>query len=138
MAQETLHPIPTIARLASELLLDLKTLVEQQVQLLRHEVEAELYKVKTAAIWLVVGGALLGLGGLMFIIMLVHLIAALTGLPLWASYGIVSALLLAGGVVLLLSARKVGGSVHVLPIRTLRTMKEDALWIKERIVSSKT
>jgi hypothetical protein len=138
MANETLHPVPSIARLISDLLADLRTLMQQQVQLLRHEIEAEVGKVKRASIWLAVGGALLGLGGLFFIIMMVHLLQALTGLPLWACYGIVGALLAGGGFALVKSAMKLSGTVHALPVHTIQTMKEDARWIKEQLTSNKT
>lgn len=138
MANETLHPVPSIARLISDLLADLRTLMQQQVQLLRHEIEAEVGKVKKASIWLAVGGTLLGLGGLFFIITMVHLLQALTGLPLWACYGIVGTLLAVGGFALVKSAMKLSGTVHALPVQTIQTMKEDARWIKEQLTSNKT
>lgn len=138
MAKETLHPIPSIARLISDLLADLRTLMQQHVQLLRHEIEAEVNKVKKASIWLAAGWALMGLGGLFFILTMVHLLEAATGLPLWACYGIVGTLLAVGGFVLVKSAMKLSGTVHALPVQTIQTMKEDARWIKEQLASNKT
>ena len=138
MANETLHPIPSVARLISDLLTDLRTLMQQQVQLLRHEIEAEVDKVKKASIWLATGGALIGLGGLFFIMTMVHLLQAVTGLPLWVCYGIVGILLVVGGFVLVKSAMKLSGTVHALPVQTIQTMKEDARWIKEQLASNKT
>jgi len=138
MAKETLHPVPSIARLISDLLADLRTLMQQQVQLFRHEIEAEVDKVKKASIWLAVGGALIGLGGLVCIIALVHLLEAVTGLPLWACYGIVGTLLAGGGFILVKLAITLSGKVHALPVQTIQTMKEDARWIKEQLASNKT
>jgi len=138
MAKETLHPVPSIARLISDLLADLRTLMQQQVQLFRHEIEAEVDKVKKASIWLAVGGALIGLGGLVCIIALVHLLVAVTGLPLWACYGIVGTLLAGGGFILVKLAITLSGKVHALPVQTIQTMKEDARWIKEQLASNKT
>ena len=138
MAKETLHPIPSIARLISDLLADLRTLMQQHVQLLRHEIEAEVNKVKKASILLAAGWALMGLGGLFFIITMVHLLEAVTVLPLWACYGIVGTLLAVGGFVLVKSAMKLSGRVHALPVQTIHTMKEDARWIKEQLASNKT
>ena len=138
MAKETLHPVPSIARLISDLLADLRTLMQQQVQLLRHEIEAEVDKVKKASIWLAAGGALMCLGGLFFIITIVHLLEAMTGLPLWACYGIVGTMLAVGGFMLVKSAMKLSGTVHALPVQTIQTMKEDARWIKEQLASNKT
>ncbi len=138
MAKETLHPVPSIARLISDLLADLRTLMQQQVQLFRHEIEAEVDKVKKASMWLAAGGALIGLGGLVCIIALVHLLEAVTGLPLWAGYGIVGTLLAGGGFILVKLAIKLSGKVHALPVQTIQTMKEDARWIKEQLASNKT
>ncbi|MGH7258152.1 MAG: phage holin family protein [Nitrospiraceae bacterium] len=138
MANETLHPVPSVARLISDLLADLRTLMQQQVQLLRHEIEAEVDKVKKASMWLAVGGALMGLGGLLLIITMVHLLQAVTDLPLWACYGIVGTLLAVGGFVLVKSAMTLSGTVHALPVQTIQTMKEDARWIKEQLASNKT
>lgn len=138
MANETLHPVPSVARLISDLLADLRTLMQQQVQLLRHEIEAEVDKVKKASMWLAVGGALMGLGGLLLIITMVHLLQAVTDLPLWACYGIVGTLLAVAGIVLVKSAMTLSGTVHALPVQTIQTMKEDARWIKEQLASNKT
>ncbi|MET0516917.1 MAG: phage holin family protein [Nitrospiraceae bacterium] len=112
--------------------------MQQQVQLFRHEIEAEVDKVKKASIWLAVGGALIGLGGLVCIIALVHLLEAVTGLPLWACYGIVGTLLAGGGFILVKLAITLSGKVHALPVQTIQTMKEDARWIKEQLASNKT
>jgi hypothetical protein len=138
MANETLHPIPTIARLIGDLVQDLRTLLEQQAQLLRHEIEAEVGKLKKATLSLALGGSLLILGGLFLIIMVVHLVQAVTGLPLWASYGIVGVSLGVVGFILLKSAMKVTETVHALPVQTIQTMKEDARWIKQQLASNKT
>ena len=80
----------------------------------------------------------MGLGGLFFIITMVHLLEAVTGLPLWACYGIVGTLLAVGGFILVKSAMKLSGTVHALPVQTIQTMKEDARWIKEQLASNKT
>ena len=138
MAQETFHTIPSIARLVSELIGDLRTLVRQHVQLLRHEIQAEVNKVKRASLSLAIGGGLLAISGLLFIIMLVHLVQWLTDWPLWTCYGLLG---LAGAVTGLLAlwfAKKVGASVHVFPVKTMQSMKEDAQWITETIISKRT
>jgi hypothetical protein len=138
MAQDTLHTIPSVARLVTELIGDLRTLVQQHVRLLRHEVEAEVAKVKRATISVAVGVGILSVSGLLFIIMLVHLVQWLTEWPLWICYGIVATAGAIGGLVALLSAKKTGSSVHVLPVKTMQSMKEDAQWLTQTIASKKT
>lgn len=138
MASETFHTVPSIARLVSELFDDFRTLTQQHVQLMRHEVEGEVRKVKRATIFVAVGAGVLAVSGLLFIIMLVHLIQWVTEWPLWICYGIVAAAGAVGGLVAVWLAVKVGGSVHILPVKTMQSMKEDAQWIKQTIVSNRT
>lgn len=138
MAQDTLHPIPSVARLISDLIGDVRTLVQHHVQLMRHEVEAEVAKVKRATIFVAIGAGVFIVSGFLFIIMLVHLIQWLTEWPLWVCYGIVAAAGAVGGALALWSAKKTGASIHVLPVRTMQSMKEDAQWITQTIVSNKT
>ena len=80
----------------------------------------------------------MGLGGLLLIMTMVHLLQAVTDLPLWACYGIVGTMLAVGGFMLVKSAMKLSGTVHALPVQTIQTMKEDARWIKEQLASNKT
>jgi hypothetical protein len=138
MARDTLHAIPSVTRLISDLIGDLRTLVQQHVQLMRHEVEAEVQKVKRATISIAIGAGVLAVSGLLVIIMLVHLIQWLTEWPLWVCYGIVATAGAGGGLLALWSAKKAGASIHVLPVKTMQSMKEDAQWIKQTIVSNKT
>jgi hypothetical protein len=138
MAQDTLHTIPSVARLLTELIGDLRTLVQQHVRLLRHEVEAEVAKVKRATISVAIGVGILAVSGLLFIIMLVHLVQWLTEWPLWICYGIVATAGALGGLIALWSAKKTGASVHVLPVKTMQSMKEDAQWLTQTIASKKT
>ena len=138
MAPETFHTIPSIARLVSELIGDVRNLVRQHVQLMRHEIEAEMTKVKRASLAVAIGGSLLAISSLLFIIMLVHLIQWLAGWPLWVCYGLVGLAGTIAGLAALWSAKKVGASVNVFPVKTMQSMKEDAQWITETIISKKT
>jgi hypothetical protein len=138
MPQETIHTFPSLARLVAELLADIRTLVQQHMELMRHEFEAEVSKVKRASISVAIGGGLLAVGGLLFILMLVHLLQWATGWPLWVCYGLVGLVAAGGGAVALWSARKVGSAVHVVPVKTLQSMKEDAQWISQTIASKRT
>lgn len=129
---------PTFASLLSGLAHDMKVLTLQELRLAKNEVQEELGKAKTAAASLAVGIGLAAIGGLLLILMLVHLLQALTDLPLWACYGIVGGLLAGGGVALLLRAKERAGSIHVLPVRTFETIKENVAWIKEEVTSPRT
>jgi hypothetical protein len=70
--------------------------------------------------------------------MLVHLLNALTGLPLWACYGIVGGVCAIGGVVLLYRGKQQMSQIDMVPQQTVETMKENVRWIKGKAISEKT
>jgi hypothetical protein len=76
-------------------------------------------------------------GGLLLIIMLVHLLQTLTPIPLWGCYGIVGGVLLVVGLVLLATVRKTAEEIDVIPRQTVETLKENAKWIKEQTTSDR-
>ena len=125
----------SVAALLDGLWRDLKTLVVQEVRLATVEVREDLGKAKTAAVSLAAGIGLLAVGGLLLILMLVHLLQAVTDLPLWACYAIVGGAIAATGAWLLMRARSAAQDIHVVPIRTVQTMKENVSWITEEVTS---
>ena len=129
---------PSFAALLDGLWQDLKTLAVQELQLATHEVRQELGKAKSAAVSLAVGVGLLAVGGLLLILMLVHLVQALTDLPLWACYAIVGGAIAGTGAWLVIKAKATVEHIHVVPIRTVQTMKENVSWIKEEVISPRT
>jgi putative superfamily III holin-X len=129
---------PSFAALLDGLWQDLKTLAVQELRLATHEVRQELGKAKSAAVSLAVGVGFLAVGGLLLILMLVHLLQALTDLPLWACYAIVGGAIAGTGAWLVIKAKSTVEHFHVLPIRTVHTMKENISWIKEEVISPRT
>jgi uncharacterized membrane protein YqjE len=129
---------PSIVALASSVLADLRRLMSQEVQLAKHEMQQEVRKLVTAAIQ----GGLAAVLGLMAVILLcltfVYVLHSLVGLPLWASYGVVAILAAGGAAGLGYLVMKLATSVRPWPFRTLRTVQEDAQWIKEQVLSPKT
>ena len=126
---------PSVAALLEGLWRDLKTLVAQELRLAVHEVKDELGKAKSAAVSLAAGIGLVAIGGLLLILMLVHLLQALTDLPLWACYAIVGAAVAGTGAWLVMRAANTVQDIHVVPIRTVQTMKENVSWITEAVTS---
>jgi hypothetical protein len=117
---------------------DVRTLVRQELQLLRDEFFFETAKVRQAAVAIGAGIVLAAIGGLFALVMLVQVLHQFVHLPLWASYGVVGFILLAVGVSLLFKAKRSLESFNLMPRRTLHSMKEDAQWIKEQISLNKT
>lgn len=136
--EETYTARNGIIGLLGGLVADARTLVRQELQLLRDEFFSEIAKIRQAAVAI---GAAIGctvIGGLFALIMLVHALHEFAHLPLWACYGLVGVILLAVGGALLLKAKRSLQNFDLTPRRTLHSIKEDAQWIKEQISLNKT
>jgi Putative Actinobacterial Holin-X, holin superfamily III len=124
---------PTLTELLTGLMHDAMVLLRQEVALAKHEIRAELWNIILAVLSLGVGGGIAAIGGLLLILMLVHLLQALTALPLWACYGIVGGLFAVVGVVLLVLGKQKMARIHLMPQGTVETMQENVQWIKEQV-----
>jgi hypothetical protein len=129
---------PSIVTLASSLLEDLRRLAAQEFQLAKHEMQLELSKLVKAAIHTAVALVLGFLTLVLLCLTLVYLLHSLLGLSMWASYGIVALLAAAGAGGFAYVMIKAGASIRLWPFRTIRTVKEDAQWIKTQVFSPKT
>ena len=128
---------PSFVSLLGALANDAKDLLLQEVSLTRLEVQYELRKAKTAAIALGIGIGIIAAGGILLMLMLVHVLAALTVIPLWGCYGIVgSVLALLGGVVLAAGKTK-AEELDVVPEGTVQRIKESAQWLTKQATSDK-
>src|SRR5262245_1619630 len=86
------HTTPSRSRwsdLIGGILLDVKSLLQQEVQLFKDEVKLEISTAGRAATKFLIGAALGILGLLFLLLMLVHGLHEWTVLPLWACYGLV-------------------------------------------------
>jgi len=126
---------PSIVSLASSLLADLRRLVAQEVQLAKHEMQQEMRKLVKAAIQAGIAVVLTLLAVILLCLTLVYALHSLLGLSLWASYGLVALLAAASAGALGYAVMKLGSSLRLWPFRTLYTLKEDAQWIKEQVLS---
>ena len=120
------------------ILLDVKSLLRQEVQLFKDEVKLEISTAGRAATKFLIGTALGILGLLFLLLMLVHGLHEWTVLPLWACYGLVGGALIGTGLVLLVRAQSCAGRVQAAPRRTLHSMKENVQWIKEHMMLKRT
>jgi Putative Actinobacterial Holin-X, holin superfamily III len=129
---------PSLAQLLTGIVSGAKELLRHELALAKYEIREDLRKTKTAMLSLGIGIGVAALGGLLLILMLVHLLDALAGLPLWACYGIVGGLLAIIGAVLLLIGKNTIARIDVIPPHTVETMKENVQWIKARATSDGT
>lgn len=133
------HPTaePSIAVLLRGIVTDAKELLEQEVTMLKLEAREELRKAKSAAFTLGIGIGMVAAGGMLLSVMLVHLLAVFTEIPLWGCYGIVgSGLVVVGGVWLAIGKSTVA-DLAVAPRPTVKTRKENGQWLTEQTTSNR-
>jgi putative superfamily III holin-X len=124
--------------LLGDILFDVRSLLRQEVQLLRDEVKLELSTAGRAATKFLIGAACGIVGMLFLLLMLVHGLHEWTVLPLWACYGLVGGVLFGIGIALVVRAQSVAAHVQATPRRTLYSMKENIQWIKEHMMLKRT
>lgn len=126
---------PGVLSLIQEIVKDVKTLVGQQVQLDVHELQMEGARAVgmiVAAIFVVI------LAALSMMLLLAASVAALhevADLPVWMSCCLVALVVLVGTTGLFFYLKQQAQRFHLLPFRTLHTVKEDVRWIQEWIAS---
>lgn len=134
---ENPHPI-SIAALATGLVADLRRLFTQEIRLAQHEMQLELRKLAMGLMYAALGIVLSLIAVAFVLVMMVHLLQAYTTLPLWACYGIVGIVAAAVSGIFLYNLARVGSGLRLWPFRTAHSIKEDARWIKEQLLSTKT
>lgn len=101
------------------------------------EVQDELRRSKEAAVSFGIGIGIAAVGGILLILMLVHLLHMYTALPLWGCYGIVGGVLVLLSLIFLYSGKRTAKEIDVIPPETVETLKENAQWIKETTTSDR-
>ena len=125
---------PSLVALLGGIMKDAKDLLVQELTLAKLEGHDELRQIKTAALSLGIGVGVAAVGGILLSVMLVHMLAAYTDIPLWGCYGIVGSVFGVLGWVLLASGKHKIEEIDVMP-QTVETMKENAQWLREQMTS---
>ena len=120
-----------IATVVVELLGDVRALIRQEVTLARHEVQYEISKIVKSVLWFGIAAALGMIGLFVTAATCVLILFEYTGLPTWACAAIVSVILLGGAWGLAMAGGGVARSVHLAPLRTIRTLTDDVKWMAE-------
>ncbi len=131
MAQQKLAEERSLGDLFSELATETSTLVRQEVALAQTELTQKAASVGKNVGFLVVGGAV-GYAALLAV-----LAAAVIGLanfvPAWASALIVGVVVAIAAFLLISSALKSLKETELTPRETVKSLKEDAEWLKNQV-----
>jgi hypothetical protein len=139
MANEVQAPPDTegMTGLMRGIINDIGDLFSKQIKFARKEFEADLTKTRRAAAILGLGSGVAFLGAILLSLMLVYLLHAVSNpavesterLPLWACFGIVSAVFLVIGSGIAYAGCQMFASFNPLPDQTAQQVKENVGWI---------
>jgi putative superfamily III holin-X len=118
------------------ILLDLRTLIREEIALARVEIREQAGRARTAALSFGMAAAALLFGLAFLLVAAATAISELLGWPLWAGFLIVAVLLSLIGFVALSSGRKKLRTFHAVPQETVTTLKENSEWIAKRLSSA--
>lgn len=117
------------------ILMDVRTLIQEEIALARVEIREQAGRAKAAALSFGIAVAALAFGGIFLLVALATAIADLLNWPVWSGFLIVAAVLGIAGMVTLSSGRKQLRTVHAVPEETVSTLKENSQWIAKRLSS---
>lgn len=125
----------SVGDLAIGILDDAQDLIHDHLLLIKSEMKEELHKTRNATFELGSGVAVGMVGALFLAFMLVHLLDALfPQLPLWACFGMIGVLLLAGGYYLYDKAKqRLNEVAPPYPEESIETAEETVEEIKRRM-----
>ena len=135
MAQAEPGQGDSIRGLIRGILMDLRTLIREEIALARVEIREQAGRAQAAALSFGIAAAALAFGGIFLLIAIATAIADLLNWPVWTGFLIVAVLLAIIGMVTLTSGRKQLANVHAVPQETLTTLKENSEWIAKRLSS---
>jgi TRAP-type C4-dicarboxylate transport system permease small subunit len=131
-----MHP-ESIGSLLRGILMDLRTLIREEIALARVELREQAGRARAAAISFGIAAAALLFGGTFLLIALATAVADLLNWPVWAGFLAVAVLLTLIGFVTLASGRRKLQTVHAVPEETISTVKENSEWIAKRLSSER-
>jgi uncharacterized membrane protein YqjE len=127
----------SIGGLIRGILMDLRTLIREEIALARVEIREQAGRARAAALSFGMAAAALLFGVTFLLIAIATAIADLLDWPVWAGFLVVAVLLSIVGFVTLSSGRKQIRQVHAVPEETVSTLKENSEWIAKRLSSAR-
>ena len=127
----------SIGGLLRGILMDLRTLIREEIELARVEIREQAGRARAAAVSFAIAAVALACGGVLLLVALATAIADLLNWPVWSGFLIVAGLLSLVGMVTLSAGRRQLRRIHAVPEETVTTLKENSEWIAKRLSSSR-
>jgi uncharacterized membrane protein YqjE len=118
--------------LLSQLISQMSTLAQREIDLARTEMSQKVAQVSRGARMIAVGGALAYAGFLAIIATAVIALVNYVALPWWVATLAVGALILIVGLLVVMGGSRALQIQHLTPQKTLQMLKDDAEWARER------
>lgn len=119
----------TLGEMFGELSREIRTLVQQEIQLARTELTEKISRLGKG-VGFVIGGGLLAYAGLLAIVAAIVLALTAMGLPAWAAALAGGILVAGGGYLLIRSGLAALRPDRLTPQQTIDTLKENAQWLR--------
>jgi uncharacterized membrane protein YqjE len=126
----------SLGTLVRGILMDLRTLIREEIALARVEIKEQATRARAAALSFGIAAGALLFGATFLLVAIAMALADLLNWPVWAGFLAVAILLALIGVVTLASGRKQLRTVHTVPEETVTTLKENSEWIAKRLSSA--
>jgi len=127
----------SIGGLLRGILMDVRTLIREEIELARLEIREQAGRARAAALSFAIAAVAIACGGILLLIALATGIADLLDWPTWSGFLIVAVLLSLVGMVTLSSGRRQLRKVRAVPEETVATLKENSEWIAKRLSSNR-
>ena len=127
----------SIGGLIRGILMDLRTLIREEIALARVELREQAGRARAAALSFGLAAAALAFGSTFLLIAVAIAIADLLNWPVWSGFLIVAVVLSLVGLVTLSSGRRQLRTFHAVPEETVSTLKENSEWIAKRLSSAR-
>jgi MFS family permease len=127
----------SIGGLLRGILMDIRTLIREEIELARVEIREQAGRARAAALSFVIAAVALACGGFLLLVALATGMADLLNWPVWAGFLIMAGLLGLVGAVTLTAGRRQLQRIHAVPEETVSTLKENSEWIAKRLSSSR-
>jgi hypothetical protein len=133
MVNQELGHTDSIAGLLRGILMDLRTLIREEIALARIEITEQAGRARGVAISFAVMGVALLFGTIFLLAAAATGLADLMNWPAWTVFLGLAVLLSGVGFLMLSSGRRQLHEITSSPVATVDTMKENAAWIAKRL-----